>query len=211
MAGCFAERYGENIFDNLQEVDGIFGNRNPGRIGEVLDNLSSGSRTILIPNEGASYPERENFLSFPGSAFVKISEGCSHGCTYCAIPLIRGSLRSRPPEDVVFEIKNLIEKGIFEINLVAQDLAAYGADRGKKEFAGLLNRISDLEGDFWIRLLYVYPDHFPGEILGIIRNDERILPYFDIPFQHSDGNVLKKDGENRQQRKVSGSNRRNKG
>jgi len=194
MAGCFAQRYGEDVFEDLSEVDGIFGNRNPGRIGDVLEDLSSGSRTILIPNEGAVYPERENLLSFPGSAFVKIAEGCSHGCSYCAIPLIRGRLRSRPSEDVVSEIKSLAGRGVFEINLIAQDLAAYGTDRGKKEFAGLLKRISDLEGDFWIRLLYVYPDHFPLEILEVIKNDERILPYFDIPFQHADGDVLKKMG-----------------
>ncbi len=195
MAGCFAQRYGEDLRKELPEVDGIFGNRDPGRVPEIMDLLEGEERALLIPSAGNSYIERGTLLSFPGTAFVKISEGCSHGCSYCAIPLIRGTLRSRRADEIVREIASLLERGVFEINLIAQDLAAFGTDRGhESEFPGLLKKISKLKGDFWIRLLYIYPDNFPFEILEIIKNDSRFLPYFDIPFQHADGKVLKAMG-----------------
>ncbi len=194
MAGCFAQRYGKDIFNDLKEVDGVFGNRNPGRVEEIFDILESDGRGMLFPVESGEYIHREKLLSFPGSAFVKISEGCSHGCSYCAIPIIRGGLRSRTVDDVVKEIAGLLNDGVFEINLIAQDLAAFGTDRDKGEFPRLLKRISELKGNFWIRMLYIYPDSFPLEILEIIKNDHRFLPYFDIPFQHADGKVLKTMG-----------------
>ena len=194
MSGCFAQRYGEDIFGDMAEVDGVFGNRDLKKVTEVFGILERGERALLIPTAGGGYTEREKLLSFPGTAYVKISEGCNHGCSYCAIPLIRGALRSRPAEEIVKEIASLVEKGIREINLIAQDLAAYGTDRGKAEFPELLEKISALEGDFWIRLLYIYPDNFPFEILEIIRGDKRFLPYFDLPFQHADGKVLEAMG-----------------
>ncbi len=195
MAGCFAQRYGKDLQKELPEVDGVFGNRDPGRVPEIMDLLEGEEHALMIPSAGSTYFERDKLLSFPGTAFVKISEGCSHGCSYCAIPLIRGALRSRPADEIVREIASLLEKGVIEINLIAQDLAAFGTDRGgRSEFSGLLKEISKLKGDFWIRLLYIYPDNFPFEILETIKDDPRFLPYFDVPFQHADGKVLEAMG-----------------
>ena len=191
MAGCFAQRYGANLLDKMPEIDGIFGNLNLQIVTEVADSVFHGERPAILPLEGSSRPERKSLLSFPGSAYVKISEGCNHRCSYCAIPIIRGNLRSRTIEDILTEIKDLLASGIIEINLIAQDLAALGTDRKEKDFINLLREISKLSGKFWIRLLYIHPDFFPMELLDIVANEKRILPYFDIPFQHASKSVLK--------------------
>ena len=124
----------------------------------------------------------------------KIAEGCDNRCTYCAIPIIKGDLKSRPLEDIINEIRQLISDGAFEFNLIAQDLAGYGTDRGNKELPELLREISKLKGDFWIRLLYIHPDRFIDEVVDIIKEDKRFLPYFDIPFQHASEKVLRRMG-----------------
>ncbi len=191
LAGCFAQRYGSGLLDKLPEIDGVFGNLNLEMVPEVVSSVVKGERSALLPLEGSSRPERKRLLSFPGSAYVKISEGCSHRCSYCAIPLIRGNLRSRSIESILTEIKGLLDKGVIEINLIAQDLAALGTERRDKDFIRLLKAVSSLEGRFWIRLLYIHPDNFPMELLDIVASDKRILPYFDIPFQHASAAVLK--------------------
>ena len=138
----------------------------------------------------------------PGSVYVKITEGCNNHCSFCAIPIIRGELRSRSISTIIEEIKSLLSKGIFEINLIGQDLASYGKgknenskvmagfEKEKSPLATLLSEISKLSGDFWIRLLYIHPDNFPQDILPIISADKRILPYFDIPFQSGDDKII---------------------
>ena len=140
-------------------------------------------------------------LSFPGSIYVKIAEGCDNNCTYCAIPLIRGKLKSRKSKEIIDEIKEIIGQGFFEINLVAQDLASYGNDirygntsRSKENLITLLEKISSLSGKIWIRLLYMHPNHFDPAVLEIMKSDKRIIPYFDIPFQHASENILSKMG-----------------
>lgn len=190
MAGCFAQRYGASLLDKIPEIDGVFGNLNLRVVPEIAESVLLGDRPAILPLEGSSRPERKSLLSFPGSAYVKISEGCNHRCSYCAIPIIRGNLRSRTVEDVLTEIKGLLDSGIVEINLIAQDLAALGTDRKEKDFIKLLNEISKLSGKFWIRLLYIHPDFFPLELLDIVAVEKRILPYFDIPFQHASRSVL---------------------
>lgn len=194
MAGCFAQRYGSKLLDKMPEIDGVFGNLNLQIVPQVAESVIIGERTAVLPLEGSSRPERKSLLSFPGSAYVKISEGCNHRCSYCAIPIIRGNLRSRTPDDIITEIKGFLDAGIFEINLIAQDLAALGTDRKDKDFLKLLHEISKLTGDFWIRLLYIHPDNFPQELLDIIAVEKRILPYFDIPFQHAASAVLSRMG-----------------
>ncbi len=194
MAGCFAQRYGEDLLDQLPEINGVFGNRNLSMVDKALSSVFRDNRTAVLPAGGSEYPERAKLLSFPGSVNVKISEGCNHRCSYCAIPIIRGNLRSRTIREIVAEIKYLISKDIFEINLIAQDLGAFGTDRGKREFTDLLLKISELPGNFWVRLLYIYPDDFPFGILDIIEKDKRFLPYFDLPFQHASENVLVRMG-----------------
>jgi ribosomal protein S12 methylthiotransferase len=155
------------------------------------------------PSGGGDSPEtglltgERPLLSLPGSAYVKISEGCNNRCSFCAIPGIRGPLRSRPVRHIVAECRQLLGRGIRELCLIGQDLGAYGEDlpRGLDSTAGtslpdLLEAISALPGHFWVRLLYIHPDNFPRPILELCRRDKRFLPYFDLPFQHGSVAIL---------------------
>lgn len=194
LAGCFAQRYGNELHEQLPEADGIFGNHDLRQIETVSQEVMEGRRPITLPDWQYSPAYRSKLFSFPGSAYVKISEGCNHRCSFCAIPLIRGPLKSSPIEDMLRQIRELLHQGIVEINLIAQDLAAYGSDRGNPDFPLLLRKIGELQGDFWVRLLYIHPDNFPIEILSIMKDDPRIIPYFDVPFQHAATRVLKRMG-----------------
>jgi len=191
LAGCLAQRYGRELFENLPEASAVFGNRDLARIDEFLDSLAGGERGILLPETDGELPARRVNFAPAGSVYVKIAEGCDNRCSYCAIPLIRGGLRSRPAETVLAEIRSFADAGIAEIDLVAQDLGLYGRDfAGEPALVDLVRRISELPGDFWLRLLYIHPEHFPIDLLEICGSDPRILPYFDIPFQHADPSVL---------------------
>ncbi len=203
LAGCLAQRYGNELLSSLTEADAFFGNRFPEEISLVADDFMNGRKRIYIPDKKTEagkeiYPHANHkriSLSFPGSTYVKIAEGCGNNCTYCAIPLIRGRLKSRDEQGILDEIVKLTGSGFFEINLIAQDLASYGNDLEKKHgLRSLLEKISALEGRFWIRLLYMHPDRFDPGILDVMKSDSRILPYFDIPFQHASGNILSKMG-----------------
>jgi ribosomal protein S12 methylthiotransferase len=193
MAGCLTQRYKDVLSEELTEIDGFVGTSGPLDIVRIVSGSEKGGENYLHNESGPSI-ERTRFLSFPGSAYVKISEGCNNGCSYCAIPLIRGSLASREVGSVANEIKALYANGIREMNLVAQDCGSFGADRGRVEIGKLLDAISAMPGDLWVRLLYVHPDHFPYEILDAMNRDKRIVPYFDIPFQHASVNVLSRMG-----------------
>ncbi len=195
LGGCLAQRYAEEL--ELEEADAIFGNRDLAAFSDVLDSLDEGDDQIVLkpeyPDPDREKDEREEYLSMPRSCYLKISEGCDHRCSYCAIPIIRGGLRSRSEDRIIDEAKELIRKGFFEINLIAQDLGAYGTDfDGKSHFCDLLTKLASLEGDFCLRLLYIHPDTFPEELISIVKNSEKIIPYFDIPFQHSSERVLRK-------------------
>ncbi len=206
MSGCLAERYAEDFLDNLVEVDGFFGNGDLSKIDEIIADIEKDIRSIVKPaQQGVCEGSRTILADYPASAYIKITEGCDNYCSFCAIPLIRGRLRSRPIEAIVDEIKLLQSQGYFEFNLIGQDLAAYGkeyftdvqqnsfdwADIGKSPLAQMLEAISKIEGNFWLRLLYIHPDHFPRDILPIIKNDSRFLPYFDIPFQSGDDTIIR--------------------
>ena len=135
LAGCLAERYANDLAENLPEADGIFGNGDLSQIYKVLDPLMAGERPVLKPEQkGVCGGDRDVMLSFAGAAYVKITEGCNNHCSFCAIPIIRGELRSRPAEDIVSEIKKLVAQGVYEINLIGQDLAAYGTGAGDNPF-----------------------------------------------------------------------------
>ncbi len=195
FAGCMAQRYGASLLEELPEIDGIFGNSAPERVDEAAESMFEEDHVVLLPQEGGTMPERKRLFSFRGSAFLRISEGCNHNCSYCAIPIIRGALRSRPLEEIVEEAKKLIAKGVVELNLVAQDLAAYGLDDGpSSRFPELLAALSALTGNFWVRMLYIHPDNFPFDIIPLLQKDPRLLPYFDIPFQHAHPSILRSMG-----------------
>ncbi|MBN2351098.1 MAG: 30S ribosomal protein S12 methylthiotransferase RimO [Spirochaetales bacterium] len=187
LVGCLAMRYREDLERELGEADGVWGNiRDPGFPEFVAGIVGLGK------NAAASGPaERRRLLSYPGSVYVKIAEGCANRCTYCAIPLIRGGLRSRLRGDVVREVRGFLERGIHEVNLIAQDTSSFGLDRGESELAALISEVAGLPGDFWVRLLYIHPDHFTAELLDAVRSSPKILPYFDLPFQHGSSSILR--------------------
>jgi ribosomal protein S12 methylthiotransferase len=199
FAGCMAERYADELSGDLAEASAIFGNRDLSKIRDVVQRVEKGERVV----ETYAYPpvkeelyERNELLNFPGSAYLKISEGCNHRCAYCAIPLIRGDLRSRPMDMIIKDAEHLISTGIRELNLIAQDLAAYGTDigDGTSRFMDLLTRLVALQGDFRLRLLYIHPDAFPSDLPRFIADNPKVLPYFDIPFQHAATPILRSMG-----------------
>ena len=190
VAGCLVQRYAAELGKELTEVDGLIDCRRPEEIARSVRALCGcGSRGPQDGVEGL-FRERRRFLSLPGSAYVKLAEGCSNRCSYCAIPLIKGGLQSRSRRSILAEVQSLLERGIEEINLVAQDLCSYGLDRGAPELMALLEEFSTLKGDFWLRLLYLHPDRFPPRLPELLAAEPRILPYFDLPFQHASAPVL---------------------
>ena len=192
LAGCLAQRYSKELSDSLPEADGFFGVDNLTGIVEIAyRTVGRGAlRSSTELKVEGSVGDRP-LLSSPGSAYVKISEGCDNNCSYCAIPLIRGKLQSRHVDDIAEECRILLGRRIRELCLIGQDTGSYGRDLPFASLSDLLSKLSLLEGDFWIRLLYIHPDHFPLEILDIMENDRRILPYFDIPFQHGSEKILR--------------------
>jgi ribosomal protein S12 methylthiotransferase len=193
MLGCLVQRYGPELEREMGEIDGFVGLNDPEGLWRLLSS-GDGGRAASIETDGPRLQSRRRFLSFPGSAYVKVAEGCSNHCSYCAIPLIRGELVSRPAWEIMEEIEELLRRGVVEIVLIAQDLASYGQDRGGRELVALVKSIIRLEQQFWLRLLYLHPDHFPLELLDVVADDPRVLPYFDIPFQHASREVLAKMG-----------------
>lgn len=193
LAGCLAERYLDDL--ELEEADAIFGNKDLSKFPELLKSLEESEDQVKLkpdyPDPDSMRDDRLYNLSTKNSAYLKISEGCNHRCNYCAIPIIRGGLKSRPKEALIKEAKRLVSQGVYEINLIAQDLGAYGTDiYGKSEFVSLVEEMAKLEGTFVLRMLYIHPDTFPLDLIDVVANNEKILPYFDIPFQHADKKVL---------------------
>ncbi|MFA7559332.1 MAG: 30S ribosomal protein S12 methylthiotransferase RimO [Sphaerochaeta sp.] len=200
FSGCMAQRYADELTNELPEASAIFGNHDLSKLPEVVEHVFRDERVVVTPH----YPAKKNedvyernlLLTFPGSAYLKISEGCNHRCSYCAIPIIRGPLRSKPLEIILDEAKTLIANGVKEINLIGQDLASWGKDSkdSSATFMNLLNELVHIEGEFSIRLLYIHPDTFPAELPHFIQMNPKILPYFDIPFQHADEAILRSMG-----------------
>jgi len=192
LAGCLAERYANELAESLTEADGFMGVKDIKQIDRIARNIinascDSGSQPLSDNLTGA-----RPLLSLPGSAYVKISEGCDNRCSYCAIPLIRGRLKSRTIPDIQNECRTLLARGIKELCIVAQDTGSFGRDVSPDgKLPQLLNAIGEIDGAFWVRLLYIHPDHFPLSILDIIEKDTRFLPYFDIPFQHASEKILR--------------------
>ncbi|MDR0400909.1 MAG: 30S ribosomal protein S12 methylthiotransferase RimO [Treponema sp.] len=189
LAGCLAQRYAGELARIMPEADAFFGNTGLGGIAAAASALFPG---IPRGEEPLPAPGGRPLLSLPGSAYVKISEGCDNRCSFCSIPLIRGPLRSRSIPDIGGECRSLLGRGVREFNIIGQDIASFGRDRpGEGDLPALLEALAALPGEFWVRLLYLHPDHFPPAILDIIEGDSRFLPYFDIPFQHASGPLLR--------------------
>jgi ribosomal protein S12 methylthiotransferase len=193
VAGCLTQRYKTQLAKGLPEVDLFIGTDEFSRIGELLESN---------PHQGSIFAKRTNYLyneDMPRvntltaySAYVKVAEGCQHNCAFCIIPAIRGRLRSRPIHSVVKEVMNLVDGGVQEINLIAQDLAAYGRDLDETDLLQLLRGLVKIDGLKWIRLLYVYPENISDEFLEFFAAEEKIVKYLDIPVQHGSNSVLKR-------------------
>ncbi|ADY74160.1 Ribosomal protein S12 methylthiotransferase rimO [Desulfurobacterium thermolithotrophum DSM 11699] len=182
VAGCLYQRYKEELKRELPEVDVFIG----------VDEIEKSVEKILNQKIAVQKPYLlREILTPPHIAYLKISEGCSNACTYCAIPLIRGKLKSRPIEEAVEEAKRLADKGVKELYVIAQDTTAYLYDKGEKEgLVKLLEKLEKIEGIDWIRLMYTYPSHISDSLIDFVANSEKVLKYFDVPFQHINNKVL---------------------
>lgn len=182
VMGCLSERYLSELREEITQVDKFYGKFN---WTGLIEELKHSYRTELA---------NERVLTTPGHyAYLKISEGCSRRCAYCAIPIITGAHKSRPVEEIVDEVKYLVSKGVKEFQIIAQELTFYGVDLYKKQsIAELVEKISDVEGVEWIRLHYAYPTNFPTELLRVMRERKNVCKYLDIALQHVSTKILKK-------------------
>ncbi|WP_448920682.1 30S ribosomal protein S12 methylthiotransferase RimO [Eubacterium sp.] len=193
VTGCLAERYQDEILKEMPEVDAVIGIGANSDIVKVCDKALCGIKTSNFPNKCYLPLDDERMLSTPPHwAYLKIAEGCDNRCAYCAIPGIRGDFRSRTIESVVEEAKSLVNRGVKEIILVAQDTTKYGQDLyGEYSLDRLLKELVKIDGLEWIRLFYCYPQRITDSLIDVIANEDKVCKYIDIPLQHSDTTVLK--------------------
>ena len=186
VMGCLSTRYKPQLEEEMPEVDRFIAIEEYGHLGEILTEVL-GERIVN------SYGKSPRVLSGkPWMAYLRIADGCDNRCSYCAIPLIRGDMHSVPEEAVIEEAKRLIAGGVKELNLIAQDSSRYGYDLdGQLHLSPLLRKLNALEGVKWIRVLYLYPDEIPDDLIETMKECEHVLPYFDIPVQHGNDRILK--------------------
>lgn len=181
VTGCLSQRYAEELKAEIPEIDVLTGIE---AYEDILAHLGGTLKTELLGER--------SLLNLPHTAYLKISEGCDHSCSFCAIPLIKGKHRSVPIEKLVKEAEFLASKGTKELVVIAQDTTNYGYDLyGKRNLAELLEQVSRVNGIEWIRVMYTYPTRFPLDVADVMAENEKILPYLDIPLQHISDNVLK--------------------
>ncbi len=193
VTGCLAERYREEILNEIPEVDAVVGIGANGDIDKIVDDVLNGNKTTVFPDKKNLPLCGERVLTTPDYwAYLKIAEGCSNCCTYCAIPYIRGGFRSRDEQSIVEEAKTLAAGGVKELVLIAQDVSSYGIDLyGEYRLAHLLDLLCEIDGIEWIRLLYCYPDKVTDELIDTMARQPKVLHYIDLPLQHADDNILK--------------------
>ena len=194
VTGCLAERYKEEIFTEIPEVDAVIGVGSIERIEEAVATVLSDERFYAHEDKNEAPLGGERIVTTGDhTAYIKIAEGCDNRCTYCAIPGIRGKFRSRTIEDIVEEAKELEEIGVKELNIIAQDTSRYGLDiYGEYALAKLVRAITDATSIPWIRLLYCYPDKITDELIAEMRDNDRVVKYIDLPIQHISDGVLKR-------------------
>ena len=194
VTGCLAERYQSEIFKEIPETDAVIGIGANEDICEICNRIIDGEKVGEFPPKTDLKIEGDRILTTPPySAYIKIAEGCSNHCTYCAIPSIRGEFRSRPSESIIAEAQKLASEGVKELIVVAQDTTRYGEDLyGKNALVPLLKALSNVDGIEWIRLLYLYPERIDDALIDEIANNDKIVKYMDIPLQHCSKKVLKR-------------------
>ena len=194
VTGCLAERYKEEIFSEIPEVDAVIGVGSIDKIEDAVAAVLSNEKFCAIDDKNAAPLGGERIVTTAEhTAYLKIAEGCDNKCTYCAIPGIRGKFRSRTIEDIVNEAKELEDIGVKELNIIAQDTTRYGLDiYGEYALAKLIRAITDATSIPWIRLLYCYPDKITDELIAELRDNPRVVRYIDLPIQHISDGVLKR-------------------
>lgn len=196
-AGCLAQQYKKSLGEEIPEVDIFIGTNSWQHILEAVNQSyeNSGEKVYSFDTKPCEHEELVPRINLMPSytAFVKIAEGCSNGCTFCYIPYVRGPMRSRTIPSILHEVRRLAGEGVREFNLIAQDLSCYGRDlRDGTNLAGLLRELVKIEGVKWIRLYYLYPTYFDDELLDVIVKEEKIAKYVDIPLQHISDSVLRR-------------------
>lgn len=206
VTGCLAERYRDDITEEIPEVDVCVGIGSNSKIAEIVKKAIEGERRNYYGNKTDLDLNGERILGgMPYTAYLKIGDGCDNCCSYCAIPKIRGRMRSRTIEDCVKEAKVLAEGGVTELIVVAQDTTAYGTDLyGETKLHELLTELCKIEGLHWIRTLYTYPEKITDRLLDVIANEEKLVNYLDIPIQHINDDILKKMNRKGDKKSISG-------
>lgn len=205
VTGCLAQRYKQEIIDEIPEVDGILGTSTYDEISNVLKEALKGHSTSCFHDLNAlPQVETERIITTGGYyAFLKIAEGCDKHCTYCIIPSLRGSYRSVPMERLVKEAESLAAKGVKELILVAQETTLYGVDLyGEKSLPKLLKALCKVSGIEWIRIQYCYPEEITDELIQTIKEEEKVCHYLDIPIQHASDKILKRMGRRTNQQQL---------
>ena len=194
VTGCLAERYKDDVTSEIPEVDVCVGIGSNEKIADIVKKAIEGNKENSYGEKTDLPLNGERILGgYPFSTYLKIADGCDNCCTYCAIPEIRGRMRSRSIEDCVKEAEKLAAKGVTELIVVAQDTTAYGTDiYGEPKLAELLSALCKIDGLHWIRTLYTYPDKISDELLDTIAKEEKLVKYLDIPIQHVNGDILKR-------------------
>lgn len=194
VAGCLAQKYSEEILKELPEVDAVIGTGDIDKIEKVVDEILENKK--VVETRSMTFLANANtdrlLTTASHTAYLKISEGCNKACTYCIIPQMRGKLRSRTIEDIVKEAKKLVDSGVREINLLAQETTEYGIDLyGDKKLASLMKELCKIEGLKWLRTYYMHPEYVTDELIEVMKSEEKICKYFDVPIQHVSDNILR--------------------
>ena len=207
VTGCLAQRYKQEIIDEIPEVDAILGTTSYEAVGAAIREVMDGETPEIFESIDAPVSTATERLITTGGhyAFLKIAEGCDKRCTYCIIPYLRGKYRSVPMEQLVREAEELAEKGVKELILVAQETTLYGKDLyGEKKLPELLRRLAAVSGIQWIRLQYCYPEEITDELIETIKTEEKVCNYLDIPIQHASDAVLKRMGRRTNNKEIRG-------
>ena len=197
VTGCMAERYRQEILDEIPEVDEVLGTTAYDRILDALDAALAGQHEVMTADlDALPLPETKRLVTTGGHfAYLKIAEGCDKHCTYCIIPKIRGNFRSVPMERLLKEAQDLAEQGVKELILVAQETTLYGKDLyGEKSLPKLLRELCKISGIRWIRILYCYPEEITDELIQVMKEEPKICHYLDLPIQHANDTILKRMG-----------------
>lgn len=203
--GCLAQRYKEEIQTEIPEVDAIIGTTAIDKIVDAIEEVSNQRpRNHYEDINAKPYTGSERVVTTGGHfAYLKIAEGCDKHCTYCIIPKVRGNFRSVPMENLIEQARQLAEKGVKELILVAQETTLYGVDLyGKKSLPALLHELAQISGIFWIRILYCYPEEITEELIETIKNEPKVCHYLDIPIQHASDRILKRMGRRTNQEQL---------